>query len=199
MAAATELGDYFTAHALDVFTVMSADPAHDAGLNVLATLVGIRPEQFTKRELFRMLLPRHRRSRPRTEPARRTRLDPPAPLASTHRTRRPAALPALRDPPPHRTSSLTEPQLADTTDRTPEAGCCLHKQPSRVMPRTSAATGTAGTRSRPASTQQSGTQMVRPSVFGPGQRQRKRRTPKRRNCWPERRRRPLTGTPSAPT
>ncbi|MFG2195841.1 YfjI family protein [Streptomyces sp. NPDC048639] len=55
MAAATELGDYFTAHALDVFTVLSADPAHDAGLNVLATLVGNRPEQFTKRELFRML------------------------------------------------------------------------------------------------------------------------------------------------
>ncbi|MET8677284.1 YfjI family protein [Streptomyces sp. NPDC004647] len=55
MAAATELGVYFTAHALDVFTVMSADPAHDAGLNVLATLVSNRPAQFTKRELFRML------------------------------------------------------------------------------------------------------------------------------------------------
>ncbi|MEU7638768.1 YfjI family protein [Streptomyces sp. NPDC039016] len=55
MAAATELGDYFTAHALDVFTVMSADPAHDAALTVLSQLGTSRPEQFTKRELFRTL------------------------------------------------------------------------------------------------------------------------------------------------
>ncbi|MER7988441.1 YfjI family protein [Streptomyces noursei] len=55
MAAATELGDYFTAHALDVFTVMSADPAHDAALTVLTKLGTSRPDQFTKRELFRML------------------------------------------------------------------------------------------------------------------------------------------------
>ncbi|WP_329273823.1 YfjI family protein [Streptomyces sp. NBC_01451] len=55
MAAATTLGDYFTAHALDVFDTMSADPAHDAALDVLAQLVTAGLAQFTKRELFRML------------------------------------------------------------------------------------------------------------------------------------------------
>ncbi|WP_329373710.1 DUF3987 domain-containing protein [Streptomyces sp. NBC_01483] len=55
MAAATTLSDYFTAHALDVFDTMSADPAHDAALTVLAQLVTGRLTQFTKRELFRML------------------------------------------------------------------------------------------------------------------------------------------------
>ncbi|MFI9775745.1 DUF3987 domain-containing protein [Streptomyces sp. NPDC051956] len=55
MAAATELGVYFTAHALDVFDTMSADPAHDAALTVLAHLLSSRPPQITKRELFRSL------------------------------------------------------------------------------------------------------------------------------------------------
>ncbi|MFE5007325.1 YfjI family protein [Streptomyces sp. NPDC056696] len=55
MAAATELGVYFTAHALDVFNTMSADPAHDAALTVLAHLMSSRPAQITKRELFRAL------------------------------------------------------------------------------------------------------------------------------------------------
>lgn len=55
MAAATTLGDYFTAHALDVFDTMSADPAHDAALTALAQLVTGSLAQFTKRELFRML------------------------------------------------------------------------------------------------------------------------------------------------
>ncbi|MFF4725163.1 YfjI family protein [Streptomyces mirabilis] len=55
MAAATTLGDYFTAHALDVFDTMSADPAHDAALTVLAQLATGRLTQCTKRELFRML------------------------------------------------------------------------------------------------------------------------------------------------
>jgi hypothetical protein len=55
MAAATELGVYFTAHALDVFSVMSADPAHESAVTVLAQLVSSHPAQFTKRDLFRML------------------------------------------------------------------------------------------------------------------------------------------------
>ncbi|WP_328431795.1 YfjI family protein [Streptomyces sp. NBC_00453] len=55
MAAATTLGDYFTAHALDVFDTMSADPAHDAALTALAQIVTGSLAQFTKRELFRML------------------------------------------------------------------------------------------------------------------------------------------------
>ncbi len=57
MAAATQLGDYFTAHALDVFSAMSADPAHESALTVLAQLVSSNPAQFTKRELFRTLRP----------------------------------------------------------------------------------------------------------------------------------------------
>ncbi|MEU2955423.1 YfjI family protein [Streptomyces xanthochromogenes] len=55
MAAATELGDYFTAHALDVFSAMSAGPAHESAVTVLAQLASTNPAQFTKRELFRTL------------------------------------------------------------------------------------------------------------------------------------------------
>ncbi|MEU4955629.1 YfjI family protein [Streptomyces lavendulae] len=55
MAAATELGDYFTAHALDVFDAMSADPAHDAAYAVLAHLQTSTPGAFSKRDLFRAL------------------------------------------------------------------------------------------------------------------------------------------------
>lgn len=57
MAAATELGNYFTAHALDVFTVMTAGPAHESAVTVLAQLVSSNPTQFTKRELYRSLRP----------------------------------------------------------------------------------------------------------------------------------------------
>jgi hypothetical protein len=54
MAAATQLGDYFTAHALDVFDAMRADPAHEAALTVL-THLATTPGPFSKRDLFRAL------------------------------------------------------------------------------------------------------------------------------------------------
>ncbi|NGO76781.1 DUF3987 domain-containing protein [Streptomyces sp. YC504] len=55
MAAATELGDYFTAHALDVFDVMTASPARDTAYAVLTHLRASRLTGFSKRELFRAL------------------------------------------------------------------------------------------------------------------------------------------------
>ncbi|MFC8020533.1 YfjI family protein [[Kitasatospora] papulosa] len=55
MAAATELGDYFTAHALEVFDDMGADPAQDAAHQLLTHLKEQRLSGFTKRELFRGL------------------------------------------------------------------------------------------------------------------------------------------------
>ncbi|WP_058047159.1 YfjI family protein [Streptomyces roseifaciens] len=55
MAAATELGDYFTAHALDVFDAMTAAPARDAAYTVLTHLSASRMDGFSKRELFRAL------------------------------------------------------------------------------------------------------------------------------------------------
>ncbi|QHY96634.1 hypothetical protein SSPS47_16120 [Streptomyces sp. S4.7] len=55
MAAATELGDYFTAHAVDVFDAMAADPAQEAAHHVLTHLRETRPADFTKRQLFRGL------------------------------------------------------------------------------------------------------------------------------------------------
>ncbi|MFV5996323.1 YfjI family protein [Streptomyces sp. NPDC056231] len=55
MAAATELGDYFTAHALEVFDDMGADPAQEAAHQVLTHLKDQRLSGFTKRELFRGL------------------------------------------------------------------------------------------------------------------------------------------------
>ncbi|MEV6785544.1 YfjI family protein [Streptomyces sp. NPDC051098] len=55
MAAATELGDYFTAHALEVFDDMCADPAQEAAHQLLTHLKEQRLSGFTKRELFRGL------------------------------------------------------------------------------------------------------------------------------------------------
>ncbi|MCX5225844.1 YfjI family protein [Streptomyces sp. NBC_00233] len=55
MAAATQLGDYFTAHALDVFDAMGADPAQDTAHTLLTHLRETRTATFTKRELFRGL------------------------------------------------------------------------------------------------------------------------------------------------
>ncbi|MFJ3101800.1 YfjI family protein [Streptomyces sp. NPDC086835] len=55
LAAATELGDYFTAHAQHVFDAMGADPAQEAAHQVLTHLRDARFSGFTKRELFRQL------------------------------------------------------------------------------------------------------------------------------------------------
>ncbi|WP_329618268.1 YfjI family protein [Streptomyces brevispora] len=55
MAAATELGDYFTAHALEVFDGMGADPAQEAAHQLLTHLKEQRLSGFTKRDLFRGL------------------------------------------------------------------------------------------------------------------------------------------------
>ncbi|WKK24690.1 YfjI family protein [Streptomyces olivoreticuli] len=55
MAAATRLGDYFTAHAHNVFDAMGADPAQEAAHQVLAHLRDVQLSGFTKRELFRGL------------------------------------------------------------------------------------------------------------------------------------------------
>lgn len=76
MAAATELGDYFTAHALDVFDAMTAAPARDAAYAVLTHLRSSRMDGFSKRELFRAL--------PRAEFPAITDLDPALTLLEEH-------------------------------------------------------------------------------------------------------------------
>ncbi|MFE9256234.1 YfjI family protein [Streptomyces sp. NPDC006879] len=76
MAAATELGDYFTAHALDVFDAMSADPAHDAAYTVLTHLQTGPCGTFSKRDLFRSL--------PRADFPTITDLDPALTLLEEH-------------------------------------------------------------------------------------------------------------------
>ncbi|MBT2383108.1 YfjI family protein [Streptomyces sp. ISL-11] len=55
LAAATRLGDYFTAHAHHVFDAMGADPAQEAAHHVLTHIKDARLTGFTKRELFRGL------------------------------------------------------------------------------------------------------------------------------------------------
>ncbi|MDW4916436.1 DUF3987 domain-containing protein, partial [Streptomyces californicus] len=55
MANAVEIGDYFTAHALEVFDAMGADPAQEAAHQLLTHLKEQRLSGFTKRELFRGL------------------------------------------------------------------------------------------------------------------------------------------------
>ncbi|MFD4178972.1 YfjI family protein [Streptomyces anulatus] len=55
MANAVEIGDYFTAHALEVFDTMGADPAQEAAHQLLTHLKELRLSGFTKRELFRGL------------------------------------------------------------------------------------------------------------------------------------------------
>ncbi len=55
MASATELGDYFTAHALEVFDDMGSDPAQETAHQLLTHIREQWLEGFTKRELFRGL------------------------------------------------------------------------------------------------------------------------------------------------
>ncbi|MFE7117220.1 YfjI family protein [Streptomyces sp. NPDC057654] len=55
MDAATRLGDYFTAHALDVFGAMSADPAHSPARTVYQYLKDTRLTGFNARKLYRAL------------------------------------------------------------------------------------------------------------------------------------------------
>ncbi|MFD8148224.1 YfjI family protein [Streptomyces sp. NPDC059708] len=88
LAAATELGDYFTAHALDVFDAMSADPAHDAAYTVLTHLQTAATGIFSKRDLFRAL--------PRSEFPAIADLDPALALLEEHGWIR-------QQPPPPRT------------------------------------------------------------------------------------------------
>ncbi|MFF0484109.1 YfjI family protein [Streptomyces sp. NPDC004435] len=76
MAAATRLGDYFTAHALDVFNAMKAAPAQEAAHTVLTHLSETRTATFTKRDLFRAM--------PRSEFAAMGDLDPALDLLEEH-------------------------------------------------------------------------------------------------------------------
>ncbi|WP_405543743.1 YfjI family protein [Streptomyces goshikiensis] len=102
MAAATRLGDYFTAHALDVFNAMKADPAQEAAHTLLTHLRETRTATFTKRDLFRAvprgdfpvmsdldpaltLLEEHGWVRQQPPPPRTTRGGrPPSPRYETH-------------------------------------------------------------------------------------------------------------------
>ncbi|MBG0814177.1 YfjI family protein [Planomonospora sp. ID82291] len=59
MAAAMELGEYFTAHALAAFDAMGADPEQEAARTLHEWLTRTRPERFTVREAF-TALPRSR-------------------------------------------------------------------------------------------------------------------------------------------
>ncbi|MGW3518636.1 YfjI family protein [Streptomyces hydrogenans] len=89
MAAATRLGDYFTAHALDVFNAMKADPAQEAAHTVLTHLTKTRTATFTKRDLFRAM--------PRSEFPAMGDLDPALDLLEEHGWLR-------QQPPPPRTT-----------------------------------------------------------------------------------------------
>ncbi|MFF4288684.1 YfjI family protein [Streptomyces sp. NPDC001633] len=101
LAAATDLGNYFTAHAQYVFDAMGADPAQDAAHNVLTHLRETRLSGFTKRELFRglsradfpamadldpalALLEEHGWLRAQPQPSRTGRGRPPSPRYDTH-------------------------------------------------------------------------------------------------------------------
>ncbi|MGW0119428.1 YfjI family protein [Streptomyces sp. NPDC003327] len=89
MAASTRLGDYFTAHALDVFNAMKADPAQEAAHTVLTHLTENRTATFTKRDLFRAM--------PRSEFPAMGDLDPALNLLEDHGWVR-------QQPPPPRTT-----------------------------------------------------------------------------------------------
>ncbi|MFE0651747.1 YfjI family protein [Streptomyces sp. NPDC059534] len=89
MAAATQLGDYFTAHALDVFNAMKADPAQEAAHTVLTHLADTRTTAFTRRDLFRAM--------PRSEFPTMSDLDPALNLLEDHGWVR-------QQPPPPRTT-----------------------------------------------------------------------------------------------
>ncbi|MFB7917866.1 YfjI family protein [Streptomyces sp. NPDC056061] len=89
MAAATEIGDYFTAHALDVFNAMKADPAQGPAHTLLTHLTETRTATFTKRDLFRAV--------PRSEFPAMGDLDPALNLLEDHGWVR-------QQPPPPRTT-----------------------------------------------------------------------------------------------
>jgi len=55
MAAAMELGEYFTAHALAAFDAMGADPEQEAARTLHEWLTRTRPERFTRRDAHRAL------------------------------------------------------------------------------------------------------------------------------------------------
>ncbi|MFI8828591.1 YfjI family protein [Streptomyces sp. NPDC053431] len=76
MADATRLGDYFTAHALDVFDAMKADPAQEAAHTLLTHLSENRTATFTRRDLFRAM--------PRSEFPAMSDLDPALNLLEEH-------------------------------------------------------------------------------------------------------------------
>ncbi|MFJ9854106.1 DUF3987 domain-containing protein, partial [Streptomyces sp. NPDC101150] len=101
LAAASDLGNYFTAHAQYVFDAMGADPAQDAAHQVLTHLTETRFSGFTKRELFRglsradfpamadldpalALLEEHGWVRAQPQPSRTGRGRPPSPRYDTH-------------------------------------------------------------------------------------------------------------------
>ncbi|MGV9772602.1 DUF3987 domain-containing protein [Streptosporangium sp. NPDC003464] len=68
MAAAMELGEYFTAHALAAFDAMGADPDQEAARTVHGWLTRTRPEHFTRRDAHRALQ-RHFKKAADLEPA----------------------------------------------------------------------------------------------------------------------------------
>lgn len=76
MAAATQLGDYFTAHALQVFDAMGADPARDTARTLLEHLRANPLASFTKRDLFRAV--------PRADFPTMADLDPALALLEEH-------------------------------------------------------------------------------------------------------------------
>ncbi|MBB2909144.1 hypothetical protein FHS43_000390 [Streptosporangium becharense] len=62
MAAAMELGAYFTAHALAAFDAMGADPDQEAARTVHEWLTRTRPERFTRREAHRAMQRRFKKA-----------------------------------------------------------------------------------------------------------------------------------------
>ncbi|MFC6083698.1 YfjI family protein [Sphaerisporangium aureirubrum] len=62
MAAAIELGEYFTGHALAAFDAMGADPDQEAARVVHEWLTRARPERFTRRDAHRALQRRFKKA-----------------------------------------------------------------------------------------------------------------------------------------
>ena len=133
LAAATELGDYFTAHAQHVFDAMSADPAQDAAHTVLHA-----PARHPAERLHQTRpvpgpdprrLPRHRRPRPRPDAPGGTRLAPRPAAAQPHRTGagRPPPATTPTPPSPGRLTKTPPPltEMTEISDRPPD----LHEHP----------------------------------------------------------------------
>ena len=102
LQAATEIGDYYTAHAKAAYDTIGADPATAHARAILQWLHTTRPAQITARDLMRAMRDRFPKSRrPHRTPGhpRITRLDTPATPAPP---RHPAA---GAPPPPHGTST----------------------------------------------------------------------------------------------